>query len=98
MPPGLIPDHDILTGGFPCQPFSLAGVSKKKSLGKKHGFDDPTQGTLFFNIKEIINTKRDEAFLLENVNHSRGHDRGRTYEVFSKTLEDELRYHKFDEL
>ena len=72
--PSLIPDHDILTGGFPCQPFSLAGVSKKKSLNRPHGFDDPTQGTLFFNIKEIIRAKRPKAFLLENVKNLKSHD------------------------
>ena len=62
-----IPDHDILVAGFPCQPFSLAGVSKKNSLGRAHGFKDPTQGTLFFELKRIIATKRPKAFLLENV-------------------------------
>ena len=64
-----IPDHDILTGGFPCQPFSIAGVSKKNSLGKKHGFADETQGTLFFDICRIIDAKKPKAFMLENVKH-----------------------------
>ena len=59
-----IPDHDILTAGFPCQPFSIAGVSKKKSLGREHGFRDKTQGTLFFRIAEIIEEKRPKAFML----------------------------------
>lgn len=84
--PELISDHDILTGGFPCQPFSLAGVSKKNSLGRPHGFDDPTQGTLFFNVKEIIKAKQPKAFLLENVKNLRNHDRGRTYNIIEETL------------
>jgi len=82
-----IPDHDILTGGFPCQPFSLAGVSKKNSLNKPHGFDDPTQGTLFFNIKEIIREKNPKAFLLENVKNLVRHDKGLTFEVISDELD-----------
>ena len=84
--PSAIPDHDILTGGFPCQPFSLAGVSKKQSLGRSHGFDDPTKGTLFFNIKEIISEKKPKAFLLENVKHLVNHDGGKTFGIISKTL------------
>lgn len=88
----LIPDHDVLCGGFPCQPFSLAGVSKKNSLGRKHGFDDPTQGTLFFDIKRIIQAKRPAAFFLENVKHLMHHDNGKTFEVIRKTLEDDLGY------
>lgn len=87
----LIPDHDILTGGFPCQPFSLAGVSKKNSLGKPHGFADPTQGTLFFNIKEILRVKRPPAFLLENVKHLIYHDKKRTFKVITDVL-DKLGY------
>ena len=86
--PELIPDHDILTGGFPCQPFSIAGVSKKNSLGRPHGFDDPTQGTLFFNVKEIIKAKQPKAFLLENVKNLKNHDRGRTYRIIEETLKD----------
>ena len=62
-----IPDHDILTGGFPCQPFSIAGVSKKNSLGRATGFEDKTQGSLFFDVARIIKEKRPKAFLLENV-------------------------------
>ncbi len=90
--PEEIPDHDILVGGFPCQPFSLAGVSKKLSLGKAHGFDDPTQGTLFFNMKEIIKEKQPKAFLLENVKHLRRHDKGETYKIISNTLREHLGY------
>lgn len=87
-----IPDHEILLAGFPCQPFSLAGVSKKNSLGKKHGFLDETQGTLFFDIARIIKEKRPQAFLLENVKNLRGHDKGKTFEVIRKVLEEELGY------
>jgi transcriptional regulator with XRE-family HTH domain len=62
-----IPDHDLLLAGFPCQPFSIAGVSKKNALGKAHGFACEAQGTLFFDVARIIKTKRPRAFLLENV-------------------------------
>lgn len=90
--PRSIPDHDILVGGFPCQPFSIAGVSKKKSLGRAHGFEDPTQGTLFFNVKDIIAKKRPAAFLLENVKNLLGHDKGRTFAIIKDVLEAELGY------
>ncbi|MCS5662441.1 MAG: DNA (cytosine-5-)-methyltransferase, partial [Dehalococcoidia bacterium] len=76
-----IPNHDILVGGFPCQPFSLAGVSSKKALGRKHGFEDETQGTLFFDIVRIIREKKPRAFLLENVKNLKGHDKGNTFRV-----------------
>ena len=95
LPPEKVPEHDILTGGFPCQPFSLAGVSKKNSLGRPHGFEDPTQGTLFFNIKEILDKSRPKAFLLENVKHLKRHDKGNTYKVIRETLES-LDYDVFD--
>ena len=87
-----IPQHDILCAGFPCQPFSLAGVSKKNSLGRKHGFEDETQGTLFFDIKEILQHKRPKAFMLENVKNLVSHDKGQTFEVIRQTLEDQLGY------
>ncbi|HNZ64942.1 MAG TPA: DNA (cytosine-5-)-methyltransferase [Smithella sp.] len=87
-----IPDHDVLCAGFPCQPFSLAGVSKKKSLGRKHGFEDETQGTLFFEIKEILRIKRPRAFFLENVKNLLSHDKGRTFEIIRHSLEDILGY------
>jgi DNA (cytosine-5)-methyltransferase 1 len=87
-----IPDHDLLTAGFPCQPFSISGVSKKGSLGKPHGFDDPTQGTLFFEVKRIIRDKRPRAFLLENVKNLLHHDGGQTFDVILRALEDELDY------
>ena len=81
-----VPDHDVLLAGFPCQPFSIAGVSKKNALGRAHGFDDPTQGTLFFDIKRILDEKRPAAFLLENVKNLRSHDRGRTWEIIESVL------------
>lgn len=90
--PQSIPDHDILVAGFPCQPFSIAGVSKKNSLGREHGFRDPTQGTLFFNVKEIIAAKRPRAFLLENVKHLVRHDKGSTFRVIMDMLENRLGY------
>lgn len=88
-----IPDHfDVLCAGFPCQPFSLAGVSKKNSMGRKHGFEDKTQGTLFFEIKDILARKRPAAFMLENVKNLLRHDKGRTFEIIRKTLEEDLGY------
>lgn len=86
-----IPDHDVLLAGFPCQPFSIAGVSKKQSLGRKHGFLDETQGTLFFDLARIIKEKKPKAFMLENVKNLVSHDKGRTFEVIYNTL-DELGY------
>jgi len=86
-----IPDHDILVAGFPCQPFSIAGVSKKKSLGRETGFLDKTQGTLFFDIVRIINAKRPQAFLLENVKNLKSHDKGKTWKVITEAL-GELNY------
>lgn len=88
-----IPEHDVLLAGFPCQPFSIAGVSKKNSLGRNHGFMCKAQGTLFFDIARIIKERRPKAFLLENVKNLRSHDRGRTFEVIMGTLRDELGYH-----
>ena len=90
--PALIPKHDVLLAGFPCQPFSLAGVSKKNSLGRKHGFDDAKQGNLFFDIERILAHHRPKAFLLENVKHLQRHDGGRTFEVIRQTLEEKLNY------
>lgn len=88
-----IPEHDVLLAGFPCQPFSIAGVSKKNALGRKHGFLDETQGTLFFDVARIIKAKRPKAFLLENVKNLQSHDKGRTFEVIRRTLTEELGYH-----
>jgi DNA (cytosine-5)-methyltransferase 1 len=88
-----IPSHDVLLAGFPCQPFSIAGVSKKNALGKSHGFLDETQGTLFFDVARIIDAKRPRAFLLENVKNLVSHDNGNTFRVILRTLRDELGYH-----
>ncbi|MBN8236424.1 DNA (cytosine-5-)-methyltransferase [Halobacillus kuroshimensis] len=93
-----IPDHDFLLAGFPCQPFSLAGVSKKNSLGKQHGFLDETQGTLFFDLARIIKEKQPQAFLLENVKNLRSHDKGKTFKMIKKVLEEELGYTVYDKV
>jgi DNA (cytosine-5)-methyltransferase 1 len=87
-----IPDHDVLLAGFPCQPFSIAGVSKKNSLGRQHGFLDETQGTLFFDVARILRDKQPAAFMLENVKNLTSHDKGRTFEVILKTLSEDLGY------
>jgi len=87
-----IPDHNILVGGFPCQPFSISGVSKKGSLGLPHGFKDKTQGTLFFEIQRIIDEKRPDAFLLENVKNLAHHDGGNTFRTIRGVLENDLGY------
>ncbi len=88
-----IPDHDVLLAGFPCQPFSIAGVSKKNALGRRHGFEDETQGTLFFDVARIIKEKQPKAFLLENVKNLASHDKGRTFDIIMRTLREELGYH-----
>jgi DNA (cytosine-5)-methyltransferase 1 len=93
IPSEAIPSHDVLLAGFPCQPFSLAGVSKKNSLGRPHGFDCNTQGTLFFEIERIIRFHRPKAFLLENVKHLLRHDGGRTWRVILQVLTTTLGYH-----
>jgi DNA (cytosine-5)-methyltransferase 1 len=93
IPAGDIPDHDVLLAGFPCQPFSIAGVSKKNALGRPHGFEDKTQGTLFFDVARIIDEKRPAAFLLENVKNLARHDKGRTFETIMSVLQDDLGYH-----
>jgi len=87
-----IPDHDVLLAGFPCQPFSIAGVSKKNALGRPHGFECTTQGTLFFDVARIIAEKQPKAFLLENVKNLLSHDKGNTFKVILQTLRDELGY------
>lgn len=87
-----IPKFDLLLAGFPCQPFSIAGVSKKKSLGQPDGFRCNTQGTLFFEVAQIIEYHRPKAFLLENVRNLVSHDKGNTFKVIMNTLENELKY------
>ncbi len=94
---GRIPDHDLLAAGFPCQPFSIAGVSKKNSLGRAHGFKDRTQGTLFFHLAEILDRKQPPVLLLENVKNLKSHDKGRTWSTIQGTLE-ELGYVVFDKI
>lgn len=89
-----IPNHDILVAGFPCQPFSIAGVSKKKSMGRATGFEDKTQGTLFFDVCRILKAKRPSAFMLENVKNLKSHDHGNTFRVIMESLE-ELNYAVF---
>jgi len=90
-----IPEHDVLLAGFPCQPFSIAGVSKKNALGVKHGFECDTQGTLFFDVARIIAARRPSAFVLENVKNLKSHDRGKTFKIIMKAL-DELGYEVAD--
>jgi len=87
-----MPDFDLLCAGFPCQPFSIAGVSKKNALGRPHGFADETQGTLFFEILRILHAKKPRAFLLENVKNLKSHDGGRTFDVICERLT-EAGYH-----
>ena len=83
-----IPDHDVLMGGFPCQPFSVAGLSKRRSLGRATGMDCTDQGNLFFEIARIIEAKQPQAVVLENVKHLARHDKGRTIAVIGRTLHD----------
>jgi len=92
VPVETIPKHDFLVAGFPCQPFSIAGVSKKNALGRPHGFDDQEQGNLFFRIAEILDYHRPPAFLLENVKNLKTHDKGRTFGTIMKILCDDLGY------
>jgi DNA (cytosine-5)-methyltransferase 1 len=97
IPAAEIPDHDVLAAGFPCQPFSIAGVSKKKSLGRAHGFKCETQGTLFFNVASIIEVKRPPIVVLENVKNLQSHDGGNTWRVIRESLE-ELDYKVFSKI
>ena len=91
--PELVPEHDVLLAGFPCQPFSIAGVSKKNALGRPHGFLCDTQGTLFFDTAQIIAHHRPAAFVLENVKNLERHDGGRTFATVMHVLQEELGYH-----
>ncbi|MGD2168311.1 MAG: DNA (cytosine-5-)-methyltransferase [Gammaproteobacteria bacterium] len=92
-----IPDHDLLCAGFPCQPFSLAGVSKKNSLGRVHGFDDKDQGNLFFSIMRVVDAKRPPVLMLENVKNLKSHDKGNTWAVIRQNIENRG-YIVFDEV
>lgn len=87
-----IPNHDVLLAGFPCQPFSIAGVSKKRSLNRPDGFEDEMQGKLFFDVAKIIGEKKPKAFLLENVKNLRSHNGGKTFEKILNTLSKDLGY------
>lgn len=90
--PASVPGHDVLAAGFPCQPFSKAGVSKRLSMGVPHGFEDRTQGTLFFNVASILAAKRPRAFILENVKNLRVHDKGKTFATIMEVLREDLGY------
>jgi DNA (cytosine-5)-methyltransferase 1 len=87
-----IPNHDVLAGGFPCQPFSRAGVSARSSLGQKHGFSCEIQGTLFFDLVRIAKAKRPKVLFLENVRNLQSHDGGQTFDRIRKTIENDLGY------
>lgn len=87
----MIPDHEVLAAGFPCQPFSHAGVSARNSRGLKHGFECDTQGTLFFDIMRIANVKRPQVLFLENVKNIVGHQKGETFKVIRSAV-DEIGY------
>jgi DNA (cytosine-5)-methyltransferase 1 len=91
--PERVPKHDVLLAGFPCQPFSIAGVSKKNALGRPHGFLCDTQGTLFYDLAKILAHRRPAAFVLENVKNLESHDGGRTFDTIMHALEEELGYH-----
>lgn len=93
IPSESVPAHQVLLAGFPCQPFSLSGVSKRQSLGRAHGFACQTQGTLFFEIVRLLAHHRPKAFLLENVKNLVAHDQGRTFEIIRETLRRDLGYH-----
>ncbi len=93
--PERVPEHDVLLAGFPCQPFSIAGVSKKNALGRPHGFMCDTQGTLFYDLARILEYHRPPAFLLENVKNLERHDGGRTFSIIMDVLEGELGYNVY---
>jgi len=90
--PKRVPEHDVLLAGFPCQPFSIAGVSKKNALGRPHGFLCDTQGTLFYDLAKILAHHRPAAFVLENVKNLESHDGGRTFATIMHVLEEQLGY------
>ena len=93
-----IPEHDILLAGFPCQPFSIAGVSKNISLGRGHGFSHAAKGTLFFDVARILKHHKPRAFVLENVKGLVGHDKGNTFKLIKNVLEKELKYKIYHEV
>jgi len=97
LQPQDIPNFDILCAGFPCQPFSIAGVSKKNSLGEKHGFEDKKQGNLFFEVIRIIQSKRPKIMFLENVKNLKSHDKKKTWEIIHQNLIDN-NYYIFDKI
>lgn len=88
----IIPSHNILTAGFPCQPFSRAGVSARESLGQKHGFSCDIQGTLFFDVVRIANALKPDALILENVQNLKRHDNGNTFQKIKDTITKDLNY------
>ncbi|MFK8104823.1 MAG: DNA cytosine methyltransferase, partial [Saprospiraceae bacterium] len=88
----LIPNHDLIAGGFPCQPFSLAGVSARNALGLTHGFEDTNKGNLFLDIIRIAKIKRPKVLFLENVKNFKSHDKGRTFEYVKSVIENDLGY------
>ena len=90
--PETVPGHDLLLAGFPCQPFSIAGVSKKNALGRPHGFLCDTQGTLFYDLAKILAHHRPPAFVLENVKNLERHDGGQTFGTIMNALRNELGY------
>ena len=92
IPEDAIPSHDVLVAGFPCQPFSIAGVSKKNALNEPHGFDCEEQGNLFFDLERIISYHKPKAFLLENVKNLVSHDGGKTFEKIKSILTEKLEY------
>lgn len=87
-----IPDHDFLLAGFPCQPFSRAGVSARSSIGQEHGFLCESQGTLFFDVMRIAFQKKPKIIFLENVRNILSHDSGNTFKVIQNSIEN-LGYH-----
>ena len=82
----MIPDHDILLAGFPCQPFSRAGISKRKNLKRAYGFEDKDQGDLISNIIDILKTKKPRAVILENVQNLKNHQGGKLLNKMLKEL------------
>lgn len=84
--PATIPDHDVLAAGFPCQPFSIAGLARRRTVGRPDGFDCPDRGHLFFLVRDVVAAKRPPVLLLENVKSLRSHDRGRTWRTIEGSL------------